>query len=288
MKKIAILINGQMRTNSLANGPNTSFETTFKEYILSKEMRDNYEVNIFLVTDKANDEKVYNYFGNYLKGFVMQNYDNHDDILDSSNCVKKYLECYNYRKNNPDKFPIVTNPRSEVMYIFYRLYFAYLLMNNYENKHNIKYDYIIRLRTDSFFKQNIYNSIKILDDDNNKHILLSWDWGFLGRYDIMVHICKLIFKYGEYNYGEIKHDNLFTSKIGCDNYLNLSKTTWPCWSESPEVQLFEHILTYVYEKNLNSNAIEKYVFVDLFHDGHNVFENNLVINKKYDYLGNVI
>ena len=49
MKKIAILINGQMRTNSLANGPNTSFETTFKEYILSKEMRDNYEVNIFLV-----------------------------------------------------------------------------------------------------------------------------------------------------------------------------------------------------------------------------------------------
>jgi hypothetical protein len=161
-------------------------------------------------------------------------------------------------------------------------------MNNYENKHNIKYDYIIRLRTDSFFKQNIYNSIKILDDDNNKHILLSWDWGFLGRYDIMVHICKLIFKYGEYNYGEIKHDNLFTSKIGCDNYLNLSKTTWPCWSESPEVQLFEHILTYVYEKNLNSNAIEKYVFVDLFHDGHNVFENNLDINKKYDYLGNVI
>lgn len=288
MKKIAILISGKMRTNSLANGPNTSFETTFKQYILNNQITDNYEVNIFLVTDKANDEKIYNYFGNYLKGFVMQDYDNHDDILDSSNCVKKYLECYNYRKNNPDKFPIVTNPRIEVMYIFYRLYFAYLLMNNYENKHNIKHDYIIRLRSDLFFKQNIYNYIKILDDDNNKHVIFNWDWGFLGRYDIMVHICKLIFKYGEYNYGEIKHDELITSKIGCANYLNLSIQWASCWSESPEVQLFEHVLNYIYEKNLDSNAIENYSFVDLFPDRNIIFEDNLNINKRYDYLGNVI
>ena len=291
MKKIAILISGQMRTNSLANGPNTLFETTFEKYILSKEITDNYEVNIFLVTDKANDEKVYNYFGNYLKGFVMQDYDNHDDMLDTSNCVKKYLECYNYRKNNSDKFPIVTNPRIEVMYIFYRLYFAYLLMNNYENKHNIKHDYIIRLRSDSFFKQNIYNYIKILDDDNNKHIVLHWDWVFLGRYDIMVHICKLILKYGEYNYGEIKHDELIVSKLSCANYFNLS-IQWTCWSESPEVQLFEHILNYIYEKNLDSNAIEKNsfvdTFVDLMHDRNINFEHNLNINKRYDYLGNVI
>ena len=62
MKKIAILITGLMRTNSLADGPNTSFETTFKQYFLNNEITDNYEVNIFLVTDKANDVKVYNYF----------------------------------------------------------------------------------------------------------------------------------------------------------------------------------------------------------------------------------
>ena len=278
MKKIAILITGLMRTNSLADGTNTSFETTFKQYFLNNEITDNYEVNIFLVTDKANDVKVYNYFGNYLKGFVMQDYDNHDDILDSSNCVKKYLECYNYRKNNPDKFPIVAHPRSEVMYISYRLYFAYLLMNNYENKHNIKYDYIIRLRTDSSFRQ-IYNSIKILDDDNNKHILINWDLGFLGRYDIMVHICKLIFKYGEYNYGEIKHDELIVSKLGCAIYLNLSKN-WNCWSESPEVQLFEHILNYIYEKNLDSNAIENCSFVDIFSDRHTGVSNDPKVREE--------
>jgi hypothetical protein len=90
------------------------------------------------------------------------------------------------------------------------------------------------------------------------------------------------------DYDEFKEknddDDMFFSST---NYLNLS-TIWPCWSESPEVQLFEHILNYVYEKNFNSNAIEKCVFVDVLHDRGIIFENNLNINKKYDYLGNVI
>jgi len=266
MKKIAILISGQIRNNSLNNGDNYIFENAFTEFILNKKTTDNYEINVFFVTDESNKEKVQNYFGSYLKGFTMQNHDNCNDILSFSECEKKYLEYYNYRKSNPDKFPIVTLPRISVIYIFYRLYFAYLMMIEYENKHGIKHDYIMRMRPDTCCVQNLYDLIKLLENDNKKQILLSWDHGFIGKYDIMVHICKLIFIYGKYNYGEIKHSEAISTIFNFSdiNYLKLAEKLWKCWSESPEVQLFEHIINYIYNNNYDSEAIQRVNFVSVF------------------------
>ena len=258
-----------MRTSSLNDKSNNEFENTFKKYILNKEITDNYEINIFIVIDTGNKDKIYNYFGDYLKGFSMQDYDNHNEILDFSKCESKYLEHYNYRKNNIDKFPIVTSPRINVIYIFYRLYFSYLLMKEYEDKYNIKHDYIVRIRPDCNFYDYLYNYIKMLDN-TNKYILLDWDYGFLGKANIMIYICNLIFKYGEYNYNEIKHNDEITSKFMYNNFVySQLSNDWRCWSESPEVQLYEHILNYIYNNNLNSDNIHQIKFTSPIHDRKN-------------------
>jgi len=96
-------------------------------------------------------------------------------------------------------------------------------------------------------------------ENNNLEILFNYDSAYLGKYNIMCYICKLVLCYGKYNYGEIMHDSKYTQKMthsynsGTD-YLNLSKI-WSCWSESPEVQLFEHVLNYVYLNNISYEKI---------------------------------
>jgi hypothetical protein len=85
----------------------------------------------------------------------------------------------------------------------------------------------------------------------------------------MSHICNLIFIYGKYNYGEIKHDTKYTRNIISTDvdYLELSSKVWGCWSESPEVQLFEHVLEYCYKNNINYDKINsKFNSINLFND----------------------
>ena len=42
---------------------------------------------------------------------------------------------------------------------------------------------------------------------------------------------------------------------------------YPCWSESPEVQLFEHILNYCYENDISYDKLSpKLNFTTIFND----------------------
>ena len=270
-KKIAILIVGQIRTNSLGMGNNTSFEKEFKQNILNEEILQNYDVNIFFVTDRIIKEKAYNYFGESLKGLMETDFEDLDEPLNLNEIISKYMEYYNFRKNNPEKFPIVNNPRPSCMYMFYKLYIAYKLMINYEKKNNLQHDYILKIRPDANLNNNFYKYIKLLED-NNLEILFNWDHAYFGKYDIMCYICNLVLCYGKYNYGEIKHDIKYTKQIvnfviDSINYLDFSEKIWSCWSESPEVQLVEHILQYCYNNNISYDKLSSnFKFTTLYLD----------------------
>ena len=63
-KKIAVLISGQIRNNSLRdNGDNRQFVDSFKRHLLNEQILLEYDVNIFFVTDKINRAKTIEYFG---------------------------------------------------------------------------------------------------------------------------------------------------------------------------------------------------------------------------------
>ena len=271
-KKIAILITGEIRTNSLGKGTNTSFVDTFKKNILNEDILNNYDVNIYFVSDKTDVKKTYEYFGEYLKDLLELSFQDIDEPLNLNLLIDNYLDYYNYRKNSPEKFPIVAHSRESQVYTFYKLYAAYTLMKKYESKNLFKHDYILRLRPDSIINSNLYNDL-ILIENNDYEILFAWDVAYLGKYDIISHICNLIFIYGKYNYGETIHDVNYTKNILMTtdiNYLDLAEKKWSCWSESPEVQLLEHVIDYCYKNNINYNKLYPYFNnIGLFNDRHN-------------------
>lgn len=255
-QKIAFLICGEIRSNSLGGGKNIQFEDTFKQNVLSDEVMNGYEVNIFFVTDKIIEEKAYAYFGEHLKGLLQLSFQDIPYPLNLDELVNNYMQFYNYRQNNPTKcHAIAYAPRPTQVHKFYKIYAAYTLMKDCEIKYGFKHDYIINTRPDIALCSNLYKDIENLKT-NNLDMILKWDWAYFGRYDIMCHICKLVLCYGKYNYGEIEHDVEFTrniltitSSIINRDYLELNNV-WNSWSESPEVQLVEHILSYAYINNI--------------------------------------
>ena len=268
-KSIAILIVGQIRTNSLGNGNNNGFVDTFKSNFLNNQTIEKYNIDIFIAVDKIKTEKAFAYFGSHLKKIIQLDHENIKNPLDLDFYIEKYMEYYNYRKNNPQLFPIVTNPRPNCIHVFYKLYCAYILMKEYEENNNIKYDYIMKIRPDMSYHKNLLEDISYLEQ-HNLELMCHSEYGFFGKYDIMSHICQLIFVYGKYNYKEKKHENWITFNILYhDHYLNLD-SQWPCWSESPEVQLIEHIIEYCYCNQISFDLL------------HNKFNNMNLFGDRFD------
>lgn len=187
-------------------------------------------------------------------------YEDIEDPLNLNELINKYNEYFNYRNNNPNKYSMITIPRPSHIYKFYKLYVAYKLMIEYEKKNSFQHDYILKIRPDTFTRNNLYDCIKLLEY-NNLEILFEHDFAYFGRYNIMCHICNLVLCYGKYNYGEIIHDTQYTQQIikrsssFTYDYLELAKNVWGDWSESPEVQLFEHVLNYCYINNISYDKL---------------------------------
>jgi len=152
-----------------------------------------------------------------------------------------------------------------------------------KNKIFFQHDYTLKFRPDIYIPNNFYNSIKLLEN-NNLEMLFNSEFCYFGRYKIMSHICNLIFCYGKYNYGEIKHHSKYTRQIFSHevDYLELAKM-WNCWYESPEVQLFEHVLEYCYLNNINYDKLSpNFGEVCIFEDRklEVIWDNKIYTNNK--------
>jgi hypothetical protein len=276
MKKIAILVGGQIRNSDLGyKGNNTTFSHDFKHNILSKEITDNYDVDVFFCVDEINKEALENCCGNYLRGVIQLNKENIEEPLDLDELEKNYLSYYENRRNNPDKYPLCKAHGPRVSYIqkFYKLYCAYKLMLKYQTQHNVNYDYILYLRPDCAFARNFYDYIREFEERNLVYTA-ALEVAYFGKYDIMCHLCELVLCYGKYNFGEILHEeNIYTEMKHdrhAEHYYKWGEMA-NCWSESPEVQAVEHIMNYCYKNNISSTSLTNII------DGGSF---NLIIDRK--------
>ena len=280
-KNIAVLLVGEIRSNSLGTGNNNEFIETFNRNILNDAVLNEYNVNIFFVTDKLCKERTIEYFKSNLKGLLQVSCETIEEETEVNlqEIFDNYLTYYECRKNNSDKYPIKTAPRESQIHKFYKLFLAYKLMKKYEDLNGFQHDYIVKIRPDSSTSFNFYNDIKTLEH-NNLHMLFSWDYAYFGTYDIMSHVCKLIFVYGKYNYGEMIHDINYTRRIYANtpgvDYADIyyKCPDWASWLESPEVQLAEHILEYCYKKNISFYKLFPY-----FNNFH-LFEDRLLFDNQ--------
>jgi hypothetical protein len=104
--------------------------------------------------------------------------------------IKSFNIIFNDNKNEEDmrihnniQIPMISNWISQV-YKFYKLYHFSKL---YENKHKIKFDYIIKLRPDLKLNKNIISFLN--EDELNKYVLFTWDFCYI----IPSHLFKIFF-----------------------------------------------------------------------------------------------
>lgn len=241
-KNIAVLIIGQIRTTSFGGGSDMGFENTCKQYMLSKEVVENYNVNIFLVTDHIDVNHVSNYFGNHLKKVVQLDYED-KNIVDIEHCKRKYHEYYRYRKENRLLLSKNINPIDVYVYFYYKLYYAYFEMKEYEKQTNTVYDFIMFARLDGHFMRHLFPFFQQLENDSVQ-IICNWDISVIGKKEIMAYVCTLIFEYGKYNIAQIKYEHAMLNVVtNPSNYYGIMNIMHH-WTESPEVQLFERIMEF--------------------------------------------
>lgn len=258
-KNLAILVTGQIRNSSLYLGANVEFVNSFKKNVLNKELTEKYNVSVFFCVDRIHEESLKKCCGNYLKKYIELDVENIKNPLNLQELEKNYFDYYNNRKQYPEKYNLCTstNPRPSYVHKFYKLYCAYNLMIEYEESENMKHDYILSMRPDSIMHQNLYNYI---DQVDKQKIVFATNLEYLyyGTREIMIHLCNLILIYGKYNYGEFKHKKDYTERIKhCSNYPCYYEW-WKiatCWSESPEVQVVEHTLSYFYINNISYDRL---------------------------------
>lgn len=266
-KNLAVLISGTYRGSSLEGGCDRNFEESFTYFVKNDiDLNENYNINIFYATDCCVKQSYIDFFGESLKGYMKTDIENLDPPINLEEYLNIYYKHYEYRKSHPEKFIDVDEPRGNShLYRFYKLYCAYQKMIEYEKRTNIKYDYIVRLRNDSHFVSSLYPILQIMEDDPKVQIQMYWDYGDVGRYDIMSHICKLFIVYGRYNYKEIIYNDCMgeVCRSMYGNYYDMDLYFLRGgWVESPEVQLYEHIMKYLTDHNIidYSSAIKHTCF----------------------------
>lgn len=133
------------------------------------------------------------------------------------------------------------------IYQHYKLLLLFNMLSDYKS-----YKYIVRLRLDIKFNNNILDLINILNNNNNLQLIIHYDLFAIGRPNIMNCYCNgLNNNYGKYNFDSKLNKN---PKWLPDYNKNKTKKDWiHRWTYAPEIQLFEQLFEYCINNNFNIN-----------------------------------
>lgn len=246
--RVAILLSGQWRCNqtNITNYPiddrcGLSFNRLIK-FISNKLIEEKNvlvcEPDIFICTDNFNVNLTYDTY----KGIKLS------CLMDCKRFIGDF-EGYDFKGEekmlvDAAKERMMMRPEFEInvgmVMQWYKLYMAHKMMENYENKNNIRYDLIMRIRPDAFFKNDVTNE-QINELCNGGEILQTdGDWYAFGTRKIMDRYCSLIHSYGSYIFMDNVRDFDFNAIWYKKNYYEIKNIER--WTYSPEVQLCEHLI----------------------------------------------
>jgi hypothetical protein len=240
MKKIAILFTGESRINGLSNNEiiTETILDSYKKYFFTDSFIENYDYDIFIITDDINIEKILEFFGkervkniyfmniqNFLYS-INQNIYSYDVVLNK--CKKIYSNRHKFHENGIQQF--------------YKCYIGFSLLSNYN-----EYDYIIRSRLDIEILEDVQTQIERLEQNESIQIIAAWDAFAIGRPNIMKEYLNMVLNYGSYDFIKSNHD--FKRNIICIEKYNNRKINQHDWLFSPEIQLFECLFDYCDKNN---------------------------------------
>jgi len=267
--RVAILYSGEMRSNSL--NPNYINDTIILDattkYLLNDEFKNKYDFDVFICADNIDLKKATIFFGkanlkniyldtkNWYLNQIETNIPSYEHFYDNY-CKIDFKNCMSHKRNTISQF--------------YKLYSAYNLMLNYQKKHGVKYDYLIRIRPDSRIMQNIMPLFNILETSNKK-IIAEHDQFFILKYEYQ-DIFKLVEYCGTYNEDVNLKSNLYMYLM---QHGNLYSNDILCFA--PEKQFVDHVYYTVKNKGGDFNE----TFLGLTYPSVTVLYRE---NGKYGYI----
>lgn len=257
-KNICFLFSGQIRKNSLKNDVSDDNILNSYKNIFNDAIKEKYNCDIFISTDIIDIDKTLNYFGKECVKNIHCSDNNFYLNPISSNIidVNYYLDLYLKNIIPGQGYWIDTR----AVYQFHRLYDCFNLVENYISIDN--YDYIVRLRLDTVFCNNLLDYFEKLDFEKDVYLYGMQDYFAVGRSIIMKEYCTLIKKFGLYNkFHTKKYYNFKSNLIDTDHFYNEENKLQ--WSYSPEYQVFECLFDFCDKNNLDIDTSIKHCFTHM-------------------------
>jgi hypothetical protein len=254
--KLAILMSGDCRTNPI--GIKTGYG---KNRAIHREMlnlfsilkKNGFDVNLFLCVDDLNRDVLADY-GNITKNYYLTDngkFLDRPSSLENFNSkiyARQYFEKFanlapytvalikekypQYRLSmNEDKLSSkdFNNPSGwdRHIYQYCKLYGAFVLMEDYEEKTGKTYDFVMRIRPDIIIDIGIKRILSQLEEIRREETIASYtDLFMFGNRDLMSKICSFVKDYGSYY-------ELMESRFKAGHNLE--------WAFIPEMQLYSYV-----------------------------------------------
>ena len=238
--RVAFLISGQMRVNSLNHSVNdTTIIDSWNNNIFTEAFKSKYDYDVYISTDSISNDNTRQYFDDHLINIHITEKD-------------EYLENWNIKKKPYDYYHKVSesieygNHMNHIyaLYQYYRMYCSYKMMKEYIKRTGVEYTYIVRLRPDSQIMQDIMTLFNILE---------TTDVQFITEHEqlcIMTYRLKGVFKLVKY-FGSYL-DSVFKKHI----YNFIHRTNIAYYNDrvfmySPEKQFIDHVYYTITGLNLD-------------------------------------
>ena len=239
MKKVCVLIVGQMRTNSLSGESLTTLAVldSMRKYIFNS----SFDSDVFISTDNIDLKKASDFFGDSLKNVHISKHNNTPDfflknIEEKTPSLEYFFNLYDtYDLDGNDSFKYQVNQ-------FYRALCCFNMVEDY-----MKYDYIMIMRPDLLYYRDLSYMVDYLNKTEDCKLVGNLNYYAMGRPEIMKHYCDLSYKFGSYNKNK-KNYNITTNNICSSEFFNDVDTKR--WTFSPEIQLACHLYEYCLAENL--------------------------------------
>jgi len=250
MKKVCVLIVGQMRTNPLSGSSLSTdvITNSIKKYIFNDKFKSRFNYDVYISTDNLDINSTTEFFGDNLKNIHMseREYLKNDNLspdwyLHPINRqlppVKHFLDLY-------DTYDLDGNASYKFqIYQWYRKLCGFNLIDNYTN-----YDYFVVIRPDLEYHCDFSELFDFIEKNTKCQVIGRHDFYAVGKPEIMKYYCELVYKFGSYNKNKINYSitqpNLFPPQ-----FFNDADTKR--WTFAPETQLACHLFTYCINNNLN-------------------------------------
>jgi len=245
-KRAAIIYSGQIRSNSL--NPNYTSDNIILDstsiYFLNERFKEKYDYDVFISTDFIDVDKAKNYFGENLKNIHLTDLKEQNWVLNNVEINIPHPDYY-YNKfiNKKDNDNCILN--GIPIYQYYRMYYAYLMMKEYQRQSRVTYDYLVRIRPDCEIIQDIFPLFQILEN-SSKQIIIEHEQLGIFKYE-MEDIFRLVEYYGCYNESTIFIKNSIYKYITAGGDLIDDIFMRYC----PEKQFIDHMYYSLLNKNYN-------------------------------------